>query len=186
MLDTVSKSFPYKLVLKSMLVVLIGLLLTILMLHFSFYKEHGNSYAESYKLFSNLKNELLRKSVFIYLSSSLLIVVGVAVISLLYSHRVAGPLYRLEMFARRVASGDLTQIVRLRQSDVIHPMADDLNSIVSSLKETVAEIESGTEELKEAAAGLHADSGKDFADALESMSEKTEEIKDILLSRIRL
>ena len=129
-IETVGKAYYYRLALKCTFIIISGAVLTGVFLYFSLYREPGSSYAESYGIISALRKDLFYKSAYLYIVTLLFIITGVTIISLLSSHRVAGPLHRLGVFARKVSSGDLTEAVKLRQKDEISPLADDMNGIV--------------------------------------------------------
>jgi len=88
----------------------------------------------------------------VLLSSVIVIIItGIAAmfITLFTSHKIAGPLYRIEKDIEGVASGNLRQEFNLRQGDEVRPIAESLNSMagflrdeVSALKRTIAELES--------------------------------------------
>ena len=137
----VAETHSYGFILKSSLVVVCGIMFTAFMLYYSLPREGGASYAESYKIISSLRQTILYKAIVIYASTSFFIFVGVLVISLLYSHGIAGPLHRMGMFARKAAEGDFTDTVRLRKHDALHTMAKDLNDIASTYKNTLLQVE---------------------------------------------
>lgn len=62
-------------------------------------------------------------------------VVGV---SLLLSHRIAGPLFRFEKSAERVAAGDLSLRVVLRKEDEFLGFQDKFNGMLESLRNRVS------------------------------------------------
>lgn len=184
MFETVSRSYSYRLILRSAIVLLSGAIVTALAVFFALNRNAGLTYAQSYNVMAALRHELLHKSLVIYASTSFFIMVGIALISLVYSHRVAGPLHRLGQAARRIASGDLSEPVKLRHNDVIHPLADDLNDLISSysgilntLELHVAELKEQISELPESEEALTA--GK-VSGAIIMVSEKTDEIRDTL------
>lgn len=71
------------------------------------------------------------------LFSLILITPLVAMIGLFLSHRIAGPIYRMERFLNDVAGGDLTQRLTLRKKDELINLANGINNVVDSLKKTV-------------------------------------------------
>ena len=103
--------------------------------------ERGSSYGESIRLLSVLHREIAWRSAIIYTSSLFVMVSGVSFISLLYSHRVAGPLHKLGMIARSVATGDLSGLAKLRRRDAVHALADDMNELITAYRLRIAEIE---------------------------------------------
>jgi methyl-accepting chemotaxis protein len=183
MFDTITRSFSYKLVLKSALIILLGAVITAPIIYFSLNRKPGLSYAESYNVFAGLRQELLHKSLLIYASTSLLIIVGIAFIALVYSHRVAGPIHRLGMAARKIAAGDVTECVKLREDDVIHPLADDLNNLASAYGDILDMLDLQVTELRKRISALPESKevfSAEVRHAISSISEKTDEIKDTL------
>lgn len=182
--EPVREAQAHQLVLKSTLVVACGIVLSAFILYFSLYKEEGASYVESYRIISSLRQAILYKAAAIYVTTSLFIFAGIVVISLLYSHRIAGPLYRLGMFACRIKDGDLSENVRLRQRDVLHPLAEDLNSIISTYGKTITEVEIKLREIKNILATEGTDD-RSRREKLLMISEMADELNGIL-SKIRL
>ena len=88
----------------------------------------------------------------ILLSSAIVIVfIGFAmvIVTLFTSHRVAGPLYRMEKDIKEVASGNLTKTFRVRQNDELKTLATsldemtkDLRAEINSIKRVLTELES--------------------------------------------
>ena len=155
------------------------------MLYISIYKESGSSYAESYGIITELRGELFHKSTYLYFTELLFIIIGITVISLLFSHRVAGPLYRLGVFARKAASGDLSGAVTLRQKDAIYPIADDMNNIMAMYKDVLEQLEAKTKEVREMFSTTGPSAKITGQDSLEKLSKKIYEMNGIL-SRIKL
>jgi methyl-accepting chemotaxis protein len=186
-LETVRKSYSYKLALKSMLVISVGAAASTFIISFFLSRAPGSSYAESYTIIAELRRQLLDKVVAVYLVSSLFIGGGIGIIALLYSHRVAGPIHRLGMFAHSVGAGDLSRKVALRINDVVHPIADDFNDMVARYKNTILQLDREVEELRETVSETKGPSAGGDGDAYVSKGivKKAEEINEIL-SHIRV
>lgn len=75
-------------------------------------------------------NQLLIRWVIIFLFV-------IAIMSIFVSHKIAGPVYRLERSARIIASGDLTHRVKLRHGDELRDLEKAFNSMSDSLKKMV-------------------------------------------------
>jgi len=74
----------------------------------------------------------------------------VAAIRLLFfSHRIAGPLYRLEQTAQAIGNGDLNAEVRLRGGDELQDFARSMGGMVSDLRARVQQIREQTQRLQE-------------------------------------
>lgn len=63
------------------------------------------------------------------------------VIGLLFSHRIAGPVYRLKKAMEQVGEGDLSLLIRLRSGDELHELKDAFNDMVSNLRDKVKEVD---------------------------------------------
>lgn len=64
----------------------------------------------------------------------------VVLISILLSHRVAGPLYRIERFLRSVAKGDFSMKLHLRKNDELQDLAGSINEMTEDLKNRVKKL----------------------------------------------
>lgn len=78
-----------------------------------------------YVIFENVNNQL------VWWILGFIILIGV--ISLFVSHKIAGPVYRLEASTKLIAAGDLTHKVHLRQGDELGDLQDAFNSMSDSL-----------------------------------------------------
>lgn len=125
----ISKSYLTGLIIKCSLLFAGGLLLTGIILYFSSHQPLGPSYQESFARLAQLKHEMLVKSISIYCLFMILIISGVIFITVIYSHRVVGPLVGLTRIIKAIAAGDFTQVARMREKDAITLMADALNDM---------------------------------------------------------
>ena len=66
----------------------------------------------------------------------------VAVVAILLSHKIAGPLYRIERFLRLVAHGDFSSRLRLRKYDELQGLADSVNEMTDDLRGRVQKVKS--------------------------------------------
>lgn len=75
--------------------------------------------------------------------------VGIAtvIVTLYASHRIAGPLYRIEKDLERVMAGDLDVKFHLRKNDQLVPLASLIERLTGRLKEDVREMKQVNAEL---------------------------------------
>ena len=113
--------------------------------------------------FENLRLTVKSTSDFILpvlVSSSVIAIVLVSlatVIVFLYiSHRIAGPLYRLEKDLEEIGKGNLGTEVHLRQNDEIKALADTVNGMVKKIKGPLSLSQARIKELEEAIGGIKA------------------------------
>lgn len=103
--------------------------------YFLTYRELSSHYGEAFFTLQSVK-----KAVFPLLFASIqsvalliLVSIGIAVLSLFFSHKIAGPLYRFEKSLETIGSGDLTHVVRLRSGDQIQELVKTINDSVHSI-----------------------------------------------------
>jgi len=56
--------------------------------------------------------------------------------SIVFSHRIAGPIYHLEKSLDRLIRGDDVETIRLRKSDALKELAEKINSLVLMVKQS--------------------------------------------------
>jgi methyl-accepting chemotaxis protein len=184
-IETINKSYFYRLAAICIMIIIAAAILAGAFLYISLYKESGSSYAESYGIITGLRGELFHKSAYLYFTTLFFIIIGTTAISLLFSHRVAGPLYRLGVFSRKAASGDLSESVTLRQKDAIYPIADDMNNIMVTYREVLEQLDAKTKEIREMSSTVEPSAVIAEREILEKLSKKVYELNGIL-SRIKL
>lgn len=68
----------------------------------------------------------------------LLLIPVVALIGLYLSHKIAGPIYRVERYLTDMAAGKLVSRISFRKGDEFTSLADKINSLTDSLRATIA------------------------------------------------
>jgi len=103
---------------------------------------YGLSTSSTTTVFENSRLQLKSTADFILpllvLSSLIVIIVAGAVtvvITLFVSHRIAGPMYRLEKDIAEVAKGNLNVTFHVRKKDELQDLAGALNQMVKSLRD---------------------------------------------------
>lgn len=116
-----------------------GMLAVTLFLYFATSKDLGDSYGRAIYLINDLRIRIFPLFFASFYSIFILVVVtaAIAAISVLYSHKIAGPLFRIERNLDLIGSGDLTVNTRFRKTDQLFVLADELNAMVRSLNHTV-------------------------------------------------
>jgi methyl-accepting chemotaxis protein len=71
------------------------------------------------------------------LLSMLLVAPIVMIIGIYASHKIAGPIYRIERFLGSMADGDLSTPLTLRKNDELINLAGGINRVVDSVKATM-------------------------------------------------
>lgn len=64
-------------------------------------------------------------------------VIIIFIVSIMYSHQIAGPAYKLEKCIQRIASGDLTFEIHLRKNDNLKELAAAINNMLGKFRDTL-------------------------------------------------
>ncbi len=139
-------------------------------------------YGAVLSLISDYKSSLIAKSFTINISFFVLIIIGIVVLGILYSHKITGPLHRIKMYAKTIGEGNLGNHVGFRSADVIHPFAESINKLTDNYNTRLEELASETNKLREAATELKSltEDGKDIDAALQKTIEADNEIRKLL------
>lgn len=163
----IKKDFQFKFILKFCAVVIIGSIISTLILYYTSQDTITSTFNNS-RLALRTTSQVILPAV-LYTNLFTLIMVGVAstFVTLYISHKIAGPLYRLEEDLKMVSSGDLTKNFRLRDKDQLSDLAGSLNAFIKSLDGKVGGVQGKIDEMLENAP---ADCDKEqYVQALESL-----------------
>ncbi len=104
---------------KTALIMIISAAVALLLLYFFLDKDIGSSYGAAFKLLSDTYKQLNVYIVVAVLVQLLFSSLVVYFIALLYSHKIAGPMYRLKMVLQQYMMGEEVDQVKFRRSDFI-------------------------------------------------------------------
>ncbi|MBI5562222.1 MAG: methyl-accepting chemotaxis protein [Deltaproteobacteria bacterium] len=131
----ISRDFNLRFGVKVLLITVAGLLAFAEALYRYTSYELGSSYREAFYTMYHLKVGIFPLIFASYYTAAILglVTFATAVISVIFSHRIAGPIYRLEKGMEAIGSGDLTVDTRFRGADALAPLADELNAMTRTL-----------------------------------------------------
>jgi HAMP domain-containing protein len=143
----------------------------------------GYSYGEALFSLDILKNRLLRDSISMYALLALIASAGVVFIGIVYSHRVAGPLYRLRRIAEEVSGGNLAIEVRLRKNDIVKPLADSVNDMLESYRQRrikiLVSVERMQAEVRQLESALKDNDGRKIAASVSALISESSEVESV-------
>ena len=172
--QVISKSYLSGLIIQCGLFFTIGLILTGIILYFSAHQPLGPTYQDSFSRLSQLKEEMLHKSIAIYATLMVIVMAGVIFTTVIYSHRVVGPMIGLKRILGLLLSGDLTTPAVLRTKDAIKPMANAINDMIGTYKTRVSSIASNANEIRDLSNQAYS------KEQLDSIAEKAANISHII------
>jgi methyl-accepting chemotaxis protein len=120
---------------------LLGFVAVILMVFV--YVDVNMRLTERYPGFSSIQPVILTVLVIVNLVAAVFCVI----LMLLFSHRIAGPIFNLGRVLRGVAEGDLSGRIRFRKRDFLQEIADDGNKALDFLRQEIGDMQKTSEEL---------------------------------------
>ncbi len=115
-------------------------------------------------------------------------VIGVFVLlaihSVLFSHRIAGPLYRYRTIFKAIGEGDLTVSAHTRKHDYVKKESESLNEMITSLRSSIKDLEERCGHacgvLAELKRAVETESRKDVDQTLGRLEEQLERLNSSL------
>ena len=175
------KGFITRLVLLILLVFVIFSTISGIFLYYNIYTPLDTNYSASISIISEIKEDLLVRTLTISMVFYLFILTGIVLLAILYTHRIAGPMQRIKLFAREVIGVDLSAALKFRKKDAIHSFGDTLNKMTGSWRNRLLALASHTEQLENAVNKLRSrsKSEEDTAALLGKISSINKEINKL-------
>ncbi|HWR57575.1 MAG TPA: methyl-accepting chemotaxis protein [Thermodesulfovibrionales bacterium] len=136
----ISKEFQGRFVLRFFLAILAGAVVFTLI--FSIFSAHTITvtYEDSILKVDRTPKALAIEIVRTYGVYIVLLGLGISLVSLFLSHRIAGPLYRLERSVEELTKGNLSFNITLRRKDELKELAASLNEMIRVLSDQIRDI----------------------------------------------
>jgi methyl-accepting chemotaxis protein len=130
----IQKQYQSKMILKFCLLAILGGALLCVSYYTAMDRDISVGYIQALEGMRYIKAAMVRN--FIYSEAAIILLLGLAVVvvTLLMSHRIAGPLWRVEQTAKAVGEGDLTCEIHLRKNDELRTLADQMNKMTKLLR----------------------------------------------------
>jgi methyl-accepting chemotaxis protein len=147
----VQKDFQSKFILKFCMVLLIGIIISIGLLYLFSENTLTSSFEHSRLVIKNTASAILPN---VFLSHSIafvLIALLTIAVTLLISHKLAGPLFRFQKELKEIGNGDLSKDVKIRKKDQFKAVADSLDQMRVNLQKKVADIKDEVDQIIESA-----------------------------------
>ena len=123
------------------MLILLGLVAVIMMVFV--YLEFNIKLSERFPGLSSIQPVILTTLVIVNLFAA----VFSLVLILLFSHRIAGPIFNLGRVLRGVAQGDLSGEIKFRKRDFLQEISDDGNQALDFLRQEIGDLQQISEEL---------------------------------------
>ncbi|MEK6680117.1 MAG: methyl-accepting chemotaxis protein [Nitrospirota bacterium] len=148
----IKKEFQSKFIIKFCLIVILGTIISGIILFAYTNQRLGNTYLESLNALKVLNDNLISNLIYTSLITVIFISIVTIVITLFASHKIAGPLYRLERSTEAIGNGNFMLETRLRENDEITGVASALNEMAGKLCSKMIDIKKELKEVKDSSA----------------------------------
>jgi len=149
----IDRQFQLNFIIKFCALVLIGSAISGIIIYFMSKTTVCTTFENSKLIMKSTADYILPSVLFSSIISVILIGLAAIAVTLFASHKIAGPLYRLDKDVQEITSGNLAITFRLRDGDEIRPLASSLNDMVGAIRGRVVEIGKSLDKL-ESSAGL--------------------------------
>jgi len=147
----IKKNFQFKFILKFCAVIFIGAVISTGLLFLLSKGTLTSSFHESRLVITNTSLAILPAVIYTNLITLGLITLASIAVTLLVSHKLAGPMFRFEKDLEVIGKGDLTGTTRLRKRDQMTRFAESLNKMTVSLHDKISDIQKDVEQLEKSA-----------------------------------
>ena len=182
--DVISKIYLRNFLFMLLVILLSSTAISAMVLYLNIHKPLDTHYSAIVMIISELHDTILIKSLTISAISSIVTAIALFSLGIFYTHKIAGPLYRIKMAAKSIIKGDLGTKIILRRKDVIQPFAESLNAMTTTYNEKIRTIHVEVDRLKDTITELKssAESGKNRDDKLKKISDMESHINKVIHS----
>jgi methyl-accepting chemotaxis protein len=136
----IKKDFQTRFIVKFILVLVIGGFISVGLTLLTTRGTLTTSFVDSRLLIQDTPLVILPSVVLTTVISIAVVGIIVAIVTLLVSHKIAGPMFRFEKDIERIARGDLKSQIHLRKGDQFQEMVTSINAMIDSLNVKLSEI----------------------------------------------
>ncbi len=133
----IKKEFQAEFVLKFAMLVMIGSAVSALILYALSANAITTCFENSRLILKSTAEFMLPAIAISALISTVLVSIATAGIAIFMSHRIAGPMYRLEQLIKSVATGNLKVKAQFRHNDEIKIIAESFNLMTDNMQKTM-------------------------------------------------
>lgn len=159
-----------------------GSALSALVIFFNIHKPLDSHYSAIIYVITELRESLIMKTMTVNLVFFVLIAAGSGLLTLIYTHRIAGPLRRIKHCTKAIAGGNLDTKAKFRHNDAINAFADSLNDMTEFYGNKVTTLSAEVQQLHSAVNEFRtlAEEGRDTGAARDVIDMTDSKIRSIL------
>ena len=178
----IKKGYLTRFLLPVICVFLFGTAISSIYLYLDLYRPLTTHYSAILSILTEIKESLIINTIKINAFFYLMVFLGIVILGIIYTHRIAGPLHRIKLYAKYISEGRLDTSIKFRRKDAIHKFAESLNEMINSYSNRITAIDSDIQQLKEAITELKSltEKGENKEVALKKAIDMDSRIKNLL------
>ena len=180
--DIITKGYLARLILSALCIFVIGTALSAVFIYLDINRPLDLHYSAVLATVTEIKETLIIRTLKINAIFYSMISAGLVLLGIIYTHRIAGPLYRIKMYAKSVSEGRLDINLKFRKKDAVHLFAEALNLMTQGYHDRLKTLDSEIRQLKAAAKELQTliENDKDTAAVQQRITELNAKINTLL------
>lgn len=152
--DVISRGHPNYLLMMTLGIFIVFSILSAVYLYFDIYRPLTTHYSALVSILADIHETLIFKTLKINAIFFLLILLGILVLGILYTHRICGPLHKVKLCSRSVAEGKIDTKINFRKKDAINILGEIFNEMTRNYSDRISKLGSELDGLKETLARL--------------------------------
>ena len=141
----INKAFQINIILHFVFLVIMGCSLSGLLIYY--FMRHGLE-MESAAVIKNIMSMLIPTIIIAQVSVCIVSLIATFYVVMFLSHRIAGPLYRLERIAEYVGEGNLEIRVGFREKDALMPLKSAFQGMIDNLQKKMVNIKNNCKDIR--------------------------------------
>ncbi|MCP4022445.1 MAG: methyl-accepting chemotaxis protein [Desulfobacteraceae bacterium] len=163
----INKDFQTRFIVKFILVLILGATISIGLTLYNTQGTLTSTFSNSKLVIQNTSLAIMPSVIYTTLITTCVLSIIVIMVTLLVSHKIAGPMYRFEKDIKRVTNGDLKTRIHIRRGDQFLELATVLNGMIKNLNQEVSAIKHDVDTL-----ACHTDLQEEFQKDVVRLKEK--------------
>jgi len=147
----INRKFQIVFILKFFMVLVLGGILSVVITLITTQATLTTSFSGSRLIIEKTSFAILPSVIFTNVITTGVIGLLAILVTLLASHKIAGPMFRFEHDLKNIAAGDLSNKIHIRNGDQFSSVAVNLNDMVGNINSKIREVQHELEQMSESA-----------------------------------
>lgn len=107
-----------------------------------------SDYIRTFSTNKQFKKTVLSSLLWVFGAGMALVLIQIVLLTIFFSHKVAGPVYRFEKVCHNMIDGNYTDEIHLRKGDEMQNLAHLLNEVIRKTRERIAKLKNSQSDVE--------------------------------------